>query len=269
MIRSMLPLLALLVLLASPPLLWAQSQNTPATAPAPAQAQAQASGEVVAPDEPPPADLGRFVNEIMRVQLQGDASQILLWFPQEFLVESSFAETGQSRAAARKELTFLDPYLLTVVRCSVTQPDGREKYASEEDVRARASIVLPGGERVRPLEAEDVPPLVAAASAAMRTMMASEGDAGGRNMHVLIFPNGREGRAVDSSLKQKLTMRLDEAGQYPAFEATWHTPFETLTPPVTCSRCGEGVAAKYNFCPWCGNALAPSPAGRAADDGRE
>ncbi len=123
----------------------------------------------------------------MLLNMEGDQSQLAMWFPFEFFMQANLAvEGGNSRADAEKELKFLEPFHVILIQASWDQEVGTSVYSNEKEVRGRASLRLEQGEELKPLDR--VPPLVSAAVEAMKKRIASEGDAGGANIHVLIFP---------------------------------------------------------------------------------
>jgi hypothetical protein len=91
----------------------------------------------------------------------------------------------------------------------------------------------------------------------MKVVMASEGDPGGANMHVLVFPTkNKQGQSiVDTAQKDKLTLVLKADRKFNETIFTWHTPFDATTSVPPCPDCGESVSAKWSFCPWCGKKL--------------
>jgi hypothetical protein len=209
--------------------------------------------------KPAAVDIGQWVSkELMSMRMEGDQMELALWFPFEFFIESN-REPGVDRAAIEKELAVLKPYIIVITQSGYDRPDGLTDYMPEPQARARATLVGNDGEKVRPLE--KVPPMVAAMANAMKTMMAAEGDAGSRNLHVMFFANKTaEGKLlIDPAKRQKLTLVMVARGRFKAVSHVWRTPFDALNRAPDCGKCGEPVSAKWLFCPWCGNRLAPEP----------
>lgn len=199
-------------------------------------------------------DLGAFVKELMVLKMEGDQSQIAIWFPFEFFLESNLAESGANRAETERELAFLKPFHTITIQCSVEQPDGSSLYASEKEVRSRAFLKLEDGTELLPVD--KVPPLVSATVAAMKTLIEAEGDAGSANMHILIFPSTKANKpVVDSSKKSKLTLVLRADKRFSPVTITWRTPFDSVNPSSFCSRCKEPLSAKWSYCAWCGASI--------------
>lgn len=205
--------------------------------------------------EAPAADLGVFLKELMQFKMVGDRTELAILLPFEFLIEAGLAEGGQTRQALEKEVAFLKSYLTIIVQCSYDRADGSSVYSPERDVRARSVLLLPDGTEVRPLA--KVPPMVGATMAAMKVMMASEGDAGGANMHVLVFPSkDKKGKPIiDAKKRGKVRLRMKPSGRFPNSVLTWRTPFDSIVKAPPCGKCKEAVSAKWSFCPWCGNKL--------------
>ncbi len=201
------------------------------------------------------ADLGSFVTEILKVEILGDVTQLAMWMPFDFYVEASLTDTRQPRDVIEQDMGFLKPYITMIIQSSIVQDDGSSMYAGESEVRKRAVLLAPDGSKIRPVD--DPPPMVAATVAAMKTILASEGDAGGANMHVLIFPNkDKKGEPViDTHKKSKLTLVLNADGPYEKAVFTWHTPFDAMVNAPPCAKCGEEVSATWTFCAWCGAPL--------------
>jgi hypothetical protein len=171
-------------------------------------------------------DLSAFVKEIMKLKMEGNRIELAMWLPFKFYVEANLAEGGQTRTAVERDIGFLKPYLTLIVQCSIAQPDGSSLYSSEKEVRARAVLKLADGTEIRPLD--KVPPMVSSTAAAMKVMMASEGDPGGANMHVLVFPTkNKQGQSiVDTAQKDKLMLVLKADRKFNETIFTWHTPFD-------------------------------------------
>ena len=203
----------------------------------------------------PAVDLGSFVKEIMKLKMAGNRIELAMWFPFEFYLEANLAQSVQTRQEVEKGIAFIKPYLTVIVQCSVNQPDGSSLYSSEREVRSRAVLVLPDNTEIRPLD--KVSPVVAATVAAMKAMMASEGDPGGANLHVLVFPSkDKNGKwVVETNKKSKLKLLLKGNGKFDDSIFTWHTPFDAITSVPPCQKCKEPVSAKWSFCPWCGAKL--------------
>jgi hypothetical protein len=117
---------------------------------------------------------------------------------------------------------------------------------------ARAVLVLPDGSEIKPLT--KVPPLVAASMSAMKVMIAAEGDAGGANTHILLFPSKdkKGNKVIDAKSKSKLRLKLKADKVFEETIFTWYTPFDAVTTVPPCHKCKEKISAKWSFCPWCG-----------------
>lgn len=203
----------------------------------------------------PRVDLGSFTKEIMVLKIESGQTQLAMWFPFEFFVEANLAEPGKDREQVEKELKFLKPYHTIIVQCGLDREDGSTAYASQRDVRARAVLRLDKGVEIPALD--KVPPLVSATVEAMKTLFAAEGDEGGANMHVLLFPaTTKDGTPViDTSKKEKLTLVLKANGLFKETVIVWHTPFDATTPLPPCPKCKEPISAKWTYCPWCGASI--------------
>lgn len=203
----------------------------------------------------PTVDLGSFVTEILKVEILGDVTQLAMWMPFDFYVEASLTESRHPRAVIEQDMGFLKPYITMVVQSSIMQADGSSLYAGESEVSKRAALLAPNGSEIRPTD--NPPPMVAATVAAMKSILASEGDPGGANTHVLIFPNKdkKEKPVIDTHKKSKLTLVLNADGPYGKVAFTWHTPFDAMVNAPPCAKCGEDVSATWTFCAWCGAPL--------------
>jgi hypothetical protein len=216
-----------------------------------------APSRVLSQEQParPKVDLGSFVKEVMILKLEGDQRQLAMWFPFEFFVQAGMAEGGKSRSEVEKEIGFLKPYHVIMVQTGWDREDGTTVYSDEKEVRGRATLRLDQGKELKPLDR--TPPLVSATVEAMKKMIASEGDEGSANMHVLMFPatTPDQKTVIDMSRKGKLTLFLKPAGRFKQTEVVWHTPFDATTPVPPCPKCKESVSPKWSYCPWCGQKL--------------
>jgi len=199
-------------------------------------------------------DVGKFALEMTQIKMNGTTTEMAIWMPYEFFVAATMAD-GTTRQDAEKDLAVLKAYQFITVRCSIDNPDGTSKYTDEKAVFARASLQLADGKTLAPLP--DVPPMVKIIIDAMKTMFASEGDAGGKSMHVLVFPAktpaGKE--VVNAATRDSLTLVLNKTANYPRTVFTWHTPIDAVTGEKSCSQCHGAVSAKWQYCPWCGEKL--------------
>lgn len=200
-------------------------------------------------------DMGAFTTEAMLMQIDGDQYQLAMWFPYEFYVEANLQDGSADRASIEKDTAFLKPYITIILQCSTEQEDGTSVYVAEKKVRARAVLKASDGSDILPLT--NPPPMVSAAVAAMKEIMASEGDEGSANLHVLVFPNkGKDGKPlIDANNKGKLKLVLKADGKYKQTEFVWNTPFDAMKSAPPCLKCGEKVSTKWSFCPWCGEKL--------------
>ncbi len=214
------------------------------------QAEQKTAGE-------PPIDIGVFLQEAFKLKVGGNMSDLAAWLPFEFYVESAYAEGGQSRELLRKDFQFIKPYLTIIVQSSVDQLDGTSSYESEEAVHARTVLRLKDGAEAKPLAAKDIPPMVSVTMLAMKSLLSAEGDAGGANMHVLVFLNeGKDGKPIiDATKKGKLVLVMKPDKQFNETVFTWRTPFDAMTATPPCAKCGENVSPKWPYCPWCGAEL--------------
>lgn len=202
----------------------------------------------------PGTDLGAFVKEIMVLDMQGDHTQLAMWFPYEFFVASVIAQ-GTPRAAAEKDTEFIKPFIILFVQNKTDQPDGSSKYLGEKEVRARAVLRLAGGEEVLPLER--MPPMLTAVLSAIKTMVASEGDAGSANMHIVVFRNSTaQGKViVNSAQRDSLALVLKAGGGFKETAFNWRTPFDAVAGTPLCPRCKAAMSSKWSYCPYDGQKL--------------
>jgi hypothetical protein len=198
-------------------------------------------------------DIGGFVKEVMKIKIAGDNSELAMWFPFEFFVQSALTEKGMTRERAEADLAMLKPYQIVIVQCGTDNIMGLTKYVGEKDVRSRAVILLTDGTELKPIE--KAPPMVNVFMAAMKAMIGAEGDAGSENMHVLVYSgkdkNGKP--IIDTSKQDKLTLLLKPHGAFKKTVFTWRTPFDATTQVPPCAKCKEPVSAKWQFCPYCGS----------------
>lgn len=206
-------------------------------------------------DPKPKVDLGSFVKEIMVLNMNGEQSELAMWLPYEFFVESSLAQGGIDRATAERQLRLLKPYHTIMIQRSLDRDDGSKLYATLQDVRAGAFLRSENGQEIRPLE--KVPPFVSTTVEGIKNNMAAQGGDWGANTQVLIFPvTTKDGKAIVNPFKKdKLTLVLKANGHFKETLVVWHTPFDATNPVPPCRKCKESVSAKWSYCPWCGTGL--------------
>ncbi|MBI1903635.1 MAG: zinc ribbon domain-containing protein [Planctomycetia bacterium] len=226
-----------------------------AYAPPPAAQEKTPPAAQEKPPEKSKVDLGAFTQEIMNLKMEGDKTQLALWFPHEFFIQAQLNDGNTTRGQAEQDLALLKPYHAVIVQCSIDKGNGKSDYAGQKDVAARAVLKLADGTEIAPVQ--NVPITVSLVVTAMKSFLSAEGDEGGANMHVLIFPaQTKEGKTiVDTAKKGKLTLVLKADKQFPETTFAWHTPFDATTPAAPCPKCKERVSAKWSFCPWCGAGL--------------
>lgn len=200
-------------------------------------------------------DVGAFVKEIMALRLEGGQQHLAMWMPFEFFVAAATADGSTPRDAVERELTFLKSYNTLFVIASIERPDGTNVYASEAEVRRRASLRMADGTELRPLDT--VPPKLSAIVAAMKAVMAQQGGADRENIHIIVFPAATAAgkTVVDVSRKDSLTLVLKADAKFRETAFTWRTPFDAITGVPDCPRCKAGVSAKWTYCPYCGQKL--------------
>ncbi len=181
--------------------------------------------------------------------------QLVILLPHDFFVAATASQTGKTATVVEQDLAFLKPFVTVAVQNSTEGADGRSSYLSESEVRARAVLRLADGSEIRPLTS--VPPMVAATMAAMKTLIASEGDAGSANMHLLVFPSktARGTPIIDTKQKDKLTLVLKAAGSFKEASFVWRTPFDAATSVPDCPKCKAAMSSKWSYCPYDGQKL--------------
>ena len=205
--------------------------------------------------KPNEVNIGEFVKELMQLDVNSDKQHLALWIPYEFFVASVVSQRQQSQAEVEKELDFLKGYITMLVQSSVEEPDGTSVYADEKEVRARAVLRASDGSESMPLDR--VPPLVSATLAAMKAVIAAEGDKGSANLHILVFAGTTKTgkKVIDATKRDTLTLRLKANSTYRDISFIWRTPFDALVHSSDCPRCKAGVSAKWTYCPYCGEKL--------------
>ena len=207
------------------------------------------------PAPKPAVDLGALTKEVMALQIDGGQQSLVMWTPYEFFLAAGTAGGAMSHEAAERELGFLRSYITMFVMSSFERPDGTEVYATEAETRSRAALRLDDGTEVAPLTV--TPPKMSAIITMMKSLMAAQGGADRKNMHVLVFPavTDRGRTVVDTARKDKLTLALKPAGRFGAASFTWRTPFDAVARVPDCQRCKAGLSAKWSYCPYCGQKL--------------
>ncbi len=210
-----------------------------------------ASAPQVAPA--PKVDIGALSKETALVRLEGNRQTLANWLSFEYYVAFATGGDISKRGEAEKALDYLKPYLTICVREGITDATGDTKFTPESQIRARRVLRLPDGTDVALLD--NVPPKVAQLAEGLK-----EGNAKtGVIVSVLVFSGqGKDGKPIiDSAARGALTYVLKGAGGAPDSTFTWHTPFDASTPAMPCPKCHDTVCAKWFYCPWCGQKLAP------------
>ncbi len=198
----------------------------------------------------PKSNIGAFATEVIRLQVQNKQMDMSMWFPTEFFVEAGLSQGTVTREALEKELGYVRKYAIVAAQRQDVAADGTVTFSSEQDVREAARLVLPDGTELKPTET--IPPKVQQLAAAMKNGMAHSAGAGATEHLILVIFSLPENTTIDVESKTKLTLKLKSVGDFKASEATWHMPFDALTPPHACPNCHEMVSQKWSFCPFCG-----------------
>lgn len=211
------------------------------------------SAEDKAPDAkaaPPKVNVGSMVTEMMKMQLEGNQQQLVMWMPFEFFVACGTAQGDSWEEASKAMATFKDYNVVCVMR-EVTNADGTNTYASADQVQKSTFLRGADGEEVKPLAT--VPAKVSAMATVMRQSMAAQGGPQAENMRLLFFPRQSNGKDIGSANdKGKFVIELQPVDNFEASTITYHTPFDALRPQHVCPHCKESISAKWSFCPWCG-----------------
>jgi len=197
-------------------------------------------------------DLGEFIKEITIINVDGGQTQSAIWLPFEFNAAVSGGSSGSPQANGQQaDISFLKSYLIFMVNCSI-ESGGKQVYASQADIGARAVLKSVTGARLKPLAA--IPPQVQKNLDSIKSAISASA---GSNMHMLVFDfKDASGKSmVDAAGRDKLTLLLESAGSFGRTEFLWRTPFDAVTDAGNCTRCGEKIKAKWHYCPWCGNKL--------------
>ena len=200
-------------------------------------------------------DKGALVKEAMQMAMKGDQMDMAIWFPYELVVALNI-EKGQTWEQVAKNVAFLKGYHAFIIQRSMSHPSGHDSYQSKQLVEKNTVLRLTNGIEVKPLK--KVPPMVSAMMAAIKVMMNAEGDASGKNMHVLMFPSsaGTPAKPIVNVMSTgKITLALKTADNYTQTVLTWRTPFDAMTKAPPCQKCKENVSAKWKYCPYCGHKL--------------
>jgi hypothetical protein len=202
-----------------------------------------------------PVDLGNFVKEMMVLRFEGETQHLALWFPFEFFVAAGMADGNNPRASVEDDMSFLKPYVTLAVQANRDLPNGTSLYQTEAEVRARAVLKLGDGAEIAPLD--KVPPMLTAALAAMKSVIAQQGGEDRAHTYFLIFPNKTKAgkAAVNERQKDKLTLLLKADKTFRATAFTWRTPFDAVTSVPDCPKCKAGLSAKWTYCPYCGQKI--------------
>ena len=195
-------------------------------------------------------NVGAMVTDMMKMQINGDQQQLIMWMPFEFFVACGTAQ-GDSWEAASKAMEGFKAYHVVCVMRQVTNADGTSSYATADQMASSVVLRGPNGEEVQSIS--KVPPKVSSMAAVMRQAMSQQGGAQADNMRLLSFPrqiNGKDFGTADE--KGKFTIELKQVDRFDALTVTYHTPFDALKPQHECPKCHEMVSAKWNFCAYCG-----------------
>ncbi|MDQ1559532.1 MAG: hypothetical protein QOD32_2592 [Pyrinomonadaceae bacterium] len=200
-------------------------------------------------------DLGNLVKEMMVLKIEGKTQHLALWFPFEFFVAAGMDDGKNTRAGVEGEMSFLKPYVTVAVQVNRDLPDGTNLYQTESEVRARSVLKLDDGAEIAPLD--KVPPMLTAALAVMKSVIAQQGGEDRASTFFLIFPNKtKTGKvAVDERQKDKLTLVLKADKNFRETAFTWRTPFDAVTSVPDCPKCKAGLSAKWTYCPYCGQKI--------------
>lgn len=209
--------------------------------------------QLQAKEAAPQVDVGAFLTELMALKIDGQHTQLAIWMPAEFFTAAasmSMENFTPADAAIVKEL--LKPYQVMLVQCCVENEQGQDSYLTEEQVRARAGLLLEDGTIVRPKT--KVPEDMLELLQGMKKAMADPADPKGEHMVVLLFPATTDtGKpVVETAKKDQLKLGLRAAHGFSLAFFTWHTPFDTTSHIAPCAKCGEDLSAKWSYCPWCG-----------------
>ncbi|HEV2800816.1 MAG TPA: zinc ribbon domain-containing protein [Pyrinomonadaceae bacterium] len=200
-------------------------------------------------------DLGSFVKEIMALKIEGETQHLGLWFPYEFFVAAGMSDGKTTRASAESDVAFIKPFITIAVQVNRDLPDGTSIYQTESEVRSRAVLKLDDGSEIAPLD--KVPPMLTAALAAMKSIIAQQGGEDRASTFFLVFPNkAKTGKpAVDERQRDKLTLLFKADKNFRETVFTWRTPFDAVSSVPDCPKCKAGLSAKWTYCPYCGQKI--------------
>ncbi len=203
---------------------------------------------------PKKIDLGKFIKEIMIINVEDNQSCSAIWIPYQFHTAAAMSNKAD-RQQLENELNFWKPYIPIIVQCSIDKPDGSKLYAAEQQIKISAYLTAKDKSRIAPLT--EIPEQLAKRLDVLKQMMAPPGKSSNTNMHILVFANkDKTGQPIiNSDKKDKLELTIEPGGLFKRTKFQWHTPFDAVSAKVNCPICRKHCSAKWWFCPWCGKKL--------------
>lgn len=202
-------------------------------------------------------DIGKFVQELQRMDASGGKIELVWWIPTEYW-EESFRHSPMTEEQKKSFISGVDDYVIVAIVDGELNAFGPSKWRGVEEIRKDLSIRLASGETLTPLADEEISHGTRALLLVMKPMFAKMlGDFGtGLELVCIRGKDDQGNRILDPRSEDRFAVKYREKSY------DWRLPLGCLLPPRFDATTHEQFPGNFRFNPFTGAELTdvvPSP----------
>jgi hypothetical protein len=195
-------------------------------------------------------EIGKFAQELQRIENVGGNFRMIWWVPTEYW-EESFKQTPMSREQKDAFLNALNDYLVVAIIDGKISPLGSLTPQSAEHVRKNVTVQADDGKSLPPLGDNEIAPEAKNLLLVMKPVFGKMLGEFGKGMELVCFKGKDDtgARLLDPRKKGQLLVT------YGGKEYKWRLPLGSLLPPKYDAESGEKFPGNFLFSPYTGAKL--------------
>jgi len=191
-----------------------------------------------------PVELSELTDEIQRSGGNPDSISLSLWLPIEFWESVIGQNPDIDQAAANELLGKLEQYDMFAVLKGSVGANGTPTYLNEETIFKKTYLILPGGNKHKPIEESKLSAEVVEIISVMKPILSNMLGNLGESMTFLIFESHQNNKRLADPY-QDGSLKMIVSGE--KFE--WRLPLNSLLEEKHCPIDKETLKGSWKFCP--------------------
>ena len=135
-------------------------------------------------------DLGKFVQELQRMDASGDKIRLVWWIPTAYWQES-FHHAAMTQQQKDAFITSVDDYIIVAVADGTLSAVGNSQWCDSNAIRKDLSLQLSSGESLTPLSDDEISPGTRALLKTMKPLFGKMLGDFGTGLEVRLLPRQR------------------------------------------------------------------------------